>query len=1395
MAPLSATEDAPQNLCVPMKLDAFVFNESACNGEKDDQAKIAPITQPNYTFLRMENSMVQHDVLDFVDLHNSAPSSRNPRITDVGQGITREKRVGVYLHWMVPQPFRSGIAETKSAEKEHTKLERAVGISRQVSSSSSANDRVVDHKAPIFKAIPNRWLIVRVLDPGASTTKPQGSNIEPVKLWVIESDKTTSIDCLDAKVDLQVDVAPYLTTFVREGQADKNIEVDEQAEVFIGSCVDATKWKNPDEDSTDPRVELTAASSSNSLFMDFQYHCGNVFSMVDTFSYDGNKYLEAANASYYVIGWQSDKDKDLMFIEDDPIEAGQIDRLKRLTNLSMKLSDNQHPDADAINEWLKSKKPSRSACHGALYNVEWSRKWTDGQQPPKPKVPADLFAKKMATPHNIAVGTTPIDSILAHVGTHDPHPDLERFIQQIDTYLKAEDESVSGQDVALDEIQNTNFARFDGGSKYNFSDKDLADPSKRPSKEQMSQLMDLNARQALYDSVMRRIQQLQWEVFSIWWKFISDVDNINNKHDGLYKSAADTVKTKLNNLQPFAKDLMKSIQSDANLETTSYITPKKAEYGAFFQQNDPTLLIAGLTSGWPVDFQKTLKVRLDNQPISESKIDDKELQELYFLQCIPDEIRPTGTKLIKEFLSLDSSAKGYKPPSENQVPPLYHDGSSSKTPDGTNDKWRDQWSGTQPWFPLYLEWEAQYYHIPFENWALMERDVATTTTAKRVTFGLTTDVSSGFQEDIRTLRGRTMILPQPSFSLEIRLKRLFQTIPAPVLDKKILPTERDTLLKGLNALGYLSSPLAGLNDHLATRFTGNHIKPLVRIPGYEPTPLADAMKAAANIELDEQWLRLIDTETGPTPYGSLVPLTNDKIIAFKPVTHGQLRFTSLNVIDKFGQAVHAVDPLKETTKPIIPAVGEYYEPQPSKNNKTPNVVDPTRSTLEHDEFIQLPPSINQPARLNSEFVIKDPIGGVWRPANTWENPIWGWVVINFADNGLQFFTQDGTFYREVRVSEGKSNNGEKWLPFEPPKNDSEDVTQLDSLITEMTLGKAAKTYLGEFMDMLQASVGRVDLTPDAYGQFMNSLVGKPLALVNMGWCLELNANACINQSTHEGQKSKLPRGLLPDNGVTRYEFPIKFGNKDRSHDGLIGYFFTQDGDQTKLDLTKCYTYYGSNLATNPNDPNAPLHLLTKVSARYPKFFTNWIDPEKYIVRKEYSEAGKRYEEQRSQNLRIFGAVVDPFLPINAYTGILPIKSLKLPTWTWETELKKMTTFIHAGPVIITENMPEFDSTKRLGDSYDLKNTNGTMLLPSLQVADWAWLQPYDAEKDRKPTALHEWERVMADDDEKNHSVYVPFEIGRVDTNPTSAKGPYTAVEGYMQLRAPIEQGLPPKKDK
>src|SRR5947207_3224784 len=111
--------------------------------------------------------------------------------------------------------------------------------------------------------------------------------------------------------------------------------------------------------------------------------------------------------------------------------------------------------------------------------------------------------------------------------------------------------------------------------------------------------------------------------------------------------------------------------------------------------------------------------------------------------------------------------------------------------------------------------------------------------------------------------------------------------------------------------------------------------------------------------------------------------------------------------------------------------------------------------------------------------------------------IFAWIVINYANSGLQFFLPDGTFYREIRIGGVRgTNSSTKWLPFDPPNPPSADVPmtstlQLDLLIKKITEDTSG-SYLRGFFDMINGSIANMPYPPSEYSAFANAIVGKPL---------------------------------------------------------------------------------------------------------------------------------------------------------------------------------------------------------------------------------------------------------------------------------------------------------------
>lgn len=418
--------------------------------------------------------------------------------------------------------------------------------------------------------------------------------------------------------------------------------------------------------------------------------------------------------------------------------------------------------------------------------------------------------------------------------------------------------------------------------------------------------------------------------------------------------------------------------------------------------------------------------------------------------------------------------------------------------------------------------------------------------------------------------------------------------------------------------------------------------------------------------------------------------------------------TKLVIVDKFGQAISALPPdqlpTAATTAPnfVHPCLSDQLCPTVLTDPKTKkdylNTIYhtssdtvTTSSNYPLSPFIQMTPAINQDSRINSNFMQKlfDKDGNftAWQATTEWENPIVGWIVVNYADSAMQVFTGDGIFYTEVRIGgPGATIVTPKYLPFTPPTAREKALVpkQLDDFIKCMQ-GTKGVAYMKGVWDMINRAISNMPFPPSDYASFANAVVGKPLALVNIGWSLELA------QPPLKAQQTMGPRpgakGLpTEDVNMKGYKFRIKLGDNERPYDGLLGYFDAANKDLEEgtisppklapgdTDWTNLHTYYAPGMgvygdqdttivSAGVGDPRQAL-----VPSTYPTLKPYFPDPSKY------DSGPQGYTALQNSKMMVKLCIIDPYTPLHAYTGILPIKSLQLSSWTVQAAFKNMSEF-------------------------------------------------------------------------------------------------------------------------
>jgi hypothetical protein len=335
--------------------------------------------------------------------------------------------------------------------------------------------------------------------------------------------------------------------------------------------------------------------------------------------------------------------------------------------------------------------------------------------------------------------------------------------------------------------------------------------------------------------------------------------------------------------------------------------------------------------------------------------------------------------------------------------------------------------------------------------------------------------------------------------------------------------------------------------------------------------------------------------------------------------------------------------------------------------------------------------------------------------------------------------------------------------------------------------------------------------PTTYANFSSAIVGKPLALVNAGWSLELAGEANLNWSTTDPPICpKPPRTLLdpagnqiPPNDKSSFTFPIKIGDSTRTFDGLVGYFLPSksplSATTSDLDLSALYTFFTDHLPhpippATTSDPRVAISI-----SNFPLHTPYWAS---------CGHKGDAHLFNHDARLQVHGLLIDPFLPVHAYTAILPNSSLKLPQWSVENALKKMTAFWRAGPLLVAPDVPaSFDPALALTPDYASTlitafpttpaappgppipvPLTGTTPIPTVPIplappagsasgagAAYRWLQPYWAPADPKKPGVDMGSRFNA------FPVAADAAAGADAVDARLVDGPYTVVEGYVQI--------------
>ena len=81
---------------------------------------------------------------------------------------------------------------------------------------------------------------------------------------------------------------------------------------------------------------------------------------------------------------------------------------------------------------------------------------------------------------------------------------------------------------------------------------------------------------------------------------------------------------------------------------------------------------------------------------------------------LPTALQSSAQALALEFYQLRTANKILSATLPQVIPWFHNETARNET------RGRDMWQNTQPWMPMFIEYEAVYFHIPFSKWKLKE---------------------------------------------------------------------------------------------------------------------------------------------------------------------------------------------------------------------------------------------------------------------------------------------------------------------------------------------------------------------------------------------------------------------------------------------------------------------------------------------------------------------------------------------------------------------------------------------------------------------------------------------------------------------------------------------------
>ena len=350
----------------------------------------------------------------------------------------------------------------------------------------------------------------------------------------------------------------------------------------------------------------------------------------------------------------------------------------------------------------------------------------------------------------------------------------------------------------------------------------------------------------------------------------------------------------------------------------------------------------------------------------------------------------------------------------------------------------------------------------------------------------------------------------------------------------------------------------------------------------------------------------------------------------------------LTLIDVFGQKKH----VKQRAFNIAQSMTSFY-----RGNVIPSIA-------------YLQPRLAIPARLLLRWLSADGAELEEMNSHPATNPICGWFLPNHVDGSLFLYNAQGEALGTLFFNGAKT----KIMWQSAPGNDQTINQPIETVLAHenphlkevaLALKNGSNTFFSDFMQAIDKVNAFVTPQTDASSNALSTLIGHPLALAQISVGLELQGGVSCNQSwsvlTLDSEKYP---NQETDNAFSQINFPVILGDLNNLDDGLIG-FFGQKNDSLDYNFSIFYTK-GAN-----KDSQSGIVLPGQNDLLLTPYPVNGV-----LV------------NDKSQYLKKTLVLVDPRAKLHATTGILPTKSIIIPSYMYQNTLRSLEMTFMCAPILL-----------------------------------------------------------------------------------------------------------------